>query len=102
VEIATLRAIGFGSAGVVASVLTEALLLALVGAFLGASVAWLLFGGNQISMGGTVSSAIFELKITPTLLAIGVVWACVVGLLGGLFPAVRAARLPVAAALRST
>jgi putative ABC transport system permease protein len=102
VEIATLRAIGFGSAGVVASVLTEALLLALVGAFLGAAVAWLLFGGNQISMGGTVSSAIFELKITPALLAIGVVWACVVGLLGGLFPAVRAARLPVAAALRST
>jgi putative ABC transport system permease protein len=102
VEIATLRAIGFGSSGVVASVLTEALLLALIGAALGASVAWLLFGGNTISMGGSISSAIFTLKITPALLGIGVAWACAVGLLGGLFPAVRAARLPVATALRST
>jgi putative ABC transport system permease protein len=102
VEIATLRAIGFGSAGVVASVLAEALLLALVGALLGAGVAWLFFGGNTISMGGSVSSTIFELKITPALLAIGIGWACTVGLLGGLFPAVRAARLPVATALRST
>lgn len=102
VEIATLRAIGFGSGGVVVSVLSEALLLALVGAFLGAGIAWLLFGGNTISMGGSVSSAIFELEITPTLLAIGIAWACVVGLLGGLFPALRAARLPVATALRST
>jgi putative ABC transport system permease protein len=102
VEIATLRAIGFGPAGVVISVLSEALLLALLGAALGASVAWLLFGGNTISMGGSVSSAIFELRITPTLLAIGIGWACAVGLLGGLFPALRAARLPVATALRST
>jgi putative ABC transport system permease protein len=102
VEIATLRAIGFGSTGVVVSVLSESLLLALLGAFLGASIAWLLFGGNTISMGGSVGSAIFELKITPVLLAIGIGWACAVGLLGGLFPAVRAARLPVATALRSS
>jgi len=102
VEIATLRAIGFGASGVVVSVLTEALVLALVGAALGASVAWMLFGGNTISMGGGTSSAIFELKITPVLLAIGVGWACAVGTLGGLIPAVRAARLPVATALRST
>jgi putative ABC transport system permease protein len=102
VEIATLRAIGFGPGGVVVSVLSEALLLALLGALLGAAVAWLLFGGNTISMGGSVGSAIFELTITPTLLAIGIGWACAVGLLGGLFPAVRAARLPVATALRST
>jgi putative ABC transport system permease protein len=102
VEIATLRAIGFGSTGVVVSVLSEALLLALLGAFLGASIAWLLFGGNTISMGGSVGSAIFELKITPVLLAIGIGWACAVGLLGGLFPALRAARLPVATALRSS
>jgi putative ABC transport system permease protein len=102
VEIATLRAIGFGPVGVVVSVLSEALLLALLGALLGAGVAWFLFGGNTISMGGSVGSAIFELKITPTLLAIGIGWACAVGLLGGLFPAVRAARLPVATALRST
>jgi putative ABC transport system permease protein len=102
VEIATLRAIGFGSAGVVVSVLAEALLLALIGAALGAMVAWLLFGGNTITMGGSVASAIFELEITPALLAIGIAWACAVGLLGGLFPAARAARLPVATALRST
>jgi len=102
VEIATLRAIGFGSTGVVVSVLVEALLLALVGAGIGAAVAWALFGGNTITMGGSVSSAIFELRITPALLVIGCVWACVVGFLGGLFPAVRAARLPVATALRST
>jgi putative ABC transport system permease protein len=102
VEVATLRAIGFGSSGVVIAILSEALLLALVGAALGASVAWLLFGGNTISMGGSVSSAIFELAITPTLLAIGVSWACAVGLIGGLFPALRAARLPIATALRST
>jgi putative ABC transport system permease protein len=102
VEIATLRAIGFGSTGVVVSVLTEALVLALVGAALGASVAWALFGGNQITMGGSTSSAIFVLNITPTLLGIGIVWACAVGLLGGLIPAVRAARLPVATALRAT
>jgi putative ABC transport system permease protein len=102
VEIATLRAIGFGPTSVVVSVLSEALLLALLGAALGAGVAWLLFGDNTISMGGTVGTAIFELRITPTLVAIGVVWALAVGLLGGLFPALRAARLPVATALRST
>lgn len=102
VEIATLRAIGFGSTGIVVSVLTEALLLAFVGALLGASVAWIFFGGNTISLGGNTSSAIFVLRITPALLAIGIGWACAVGLLGGLIPAVRAARLPVAMALRST
>jgi putative ABC transport system permease protein len=97
-----LRAIGFGSSGVVVSVLSESLLLALLGALLGAGVAWASFGGNTISMGGSVGSAIFELKITPMLLAIGVGSACAVGVLGGLFPAVRAARLPVATALRSS
>jgi putative ABC transport system permease protein len=102
VEIATLRAIGFGPAGVVVSVLSEALLLALLGALLGASVAWLLFGGNTIAMDGGVGAAVFELKITPVLLAIGVGTACAVGLLGGLLPAVRVARLPVATALRSS
>lgn len=102
VEIATLRAIGFGSTGVVVSVLSEALLLAIMGALLGAGVAWALFGGNTISMGDDVGTAIFELRITPTLVAIGIAWAVAVGLLGGLFPALRAARLPVATALRST
>ena len=101
-EIATLRAIGFGSTGVVVSVLSEALVLALLGALLGAGVAWLFFGGNRIAMEGGSGAAVFELKITPLLIAIGVGAACAVGVLGGLFPALRAARGPVAAALRSS
>lgn len=101
VEIATLRAIGFGSAGVVISVLVEALVLALLGALIGASVAWLLFAGNTISLGNAVSSLVFEMRVTPGLLGVGILWALAVGLLGGLLPAVRAARLPVATALRA-
>jgi putative ABC transport system permease protein len=101
VEIATLRAIGFGAGGVVVSVLAEALLLALSGALLGAAISWALFSGNTIAMGNGTSSLVFEMRVTPTLLAIGIGWACAVGFLGGLFPAVRAARLPVATALRA-
>jgi putative ABC transport system permease protein len=100
-DIATLRALGFGAGGVVASVLIESLLLALVGALLGAAIAWLLFSGNTVSMGGGISSLVFEMRVTPALLGIGILWACVVGFFGGLFPAVRAARLPVATALRA-
>jgi len=104
VEIATLRAIGFGSLPVVISVITEALLLALLGAVLGAGVAWLLFDGNTVSTlaGGTgLAQVVFRLRIDAALIAIGIVWACVVGLVGGLLPAMRAARLPVATALRA-
>jgi putative ABC transport system permease protein len=102
VEIATLRALGFGAGAVVVSVLVESLLLALLGALLGAAVAWLLFGGNTISLGGGTSSLVFKMHVTPALLGVGVAWACAVGFLGGLFPAVRAARIPVATALRAT
>jgi putative ABC transport system permease protein len=102
VEIATLRALGFGAGGVVVSVLVESLLLALLGALLGAAVAWLLFGGTTISLGGGTSSLVFKMHVTPALLGVGVAWACAVGFLGGLFPAVRAARIPVATALRAT
>jgi putative ABC transport system permease protein len=100
-EIATLRAIGFGAGSVVVSVLAEALLLAVIGALIGAGVAWALFGGNTISMGGGISSLVFELSVTPALVGVGIIWACAVGFLGGLFPAIRAARLPVATALRA-
>jgi putative ABC transport system permease protein len=100
-DIATLRALGFGAGGVVASVLIESLLLALLGALVGAAIAWLLFNGNTVSMGGGVSSLVFEMRVTPVLLGIGMLWACTVGFFGGLFPAVRAARLPVATALRA-
>jgi putative ABC transport system permease protein len=101
VEIATLRAIGFGAGGVVASVLAEALALALLGGLLGAGIAWLLFSGNTISMGGGITALVFQMRVTPELLGTGILWACAVGLIGGLFPAVRAARLPVATALRA-
>ena len=99
-DIATLRAIGFGASGVVASVLLESLVLAIVGALLGASIAWALFNGNMVTLGGT-TSVVFEMRVTPALLGVGVLWASTVGFVGGLFPAVRAARLPVATALRA-
>jgi putative ABC transport system permease protein len=101
-EIATLRAIGFGALPVLLSVMIEALLLALIGGVIGASLAWLFFNGHSVStLGGAFAQVVFELTVTPTLIATGVVWACVIGLLGGLFPALRAARLPVAEALRA-
>jgi putative ABC transport system permease protein len=101
-EIATLRAIGFGALPVLLSVMIEALLLALIGGIIGASLAWLFFNGHSVStLGGAFAQVVFELTVTPTLIATGVIWACVIGLLGGLFPALRAARLPVAEALRA-
>jgi putative ABC transport system permease protein len=102
VEIATLRAIGFGSGSVIFSVLVEAMLLAVAGALLGALAAWALFGGNTVSMGNQISSFVFEMRITAGLVFTGIAWACVVGFLGGLLPALRAARRPVAEALRAT
>jgi len=99
VEIATLRAIGFGASGVVVSVLVESLVLALLGAVIGAAGAAAVFGGNMVSLGNGVSSLVFEMRVTPALLAAGVAWACAVGFLGGLFPAIKAARQPVVTAL---
>jgi putative ABC transport system permease protein len=103
-EIATLRAIGFGPTAMVMSVLAEALLLALIGGAIGAAIAWLFFNGHQVSTSGggaAVGHLIFELSVSPTLIATGILWAITIGLIGGLFPAVRAARLPVATALRA-
>jgi putative ABC transport system permease protein len=100
-EIATLRAIGFGAGGVIVSVLVEALALSLIGAVIGASISWLMFNGNTVSLGDSTGSIVFDMQITPALLLLGVLLACAVGFVGGLFPAVRAARLPVATALRA-
>jgi putative ABC transport system permease protein len=103
-EIATLRAIGFGATAMVMSVLAEALLLALIGGSIGALLAWLFFNGHAVSTSGggpAVGHLIFELSVSPALIATGIIWACTIGLIGGLFPAVRAARLPVATALRA-
>ena len=103
VEIATLRAIGFGGGPVVASIMIEALLLSLAGALVGAGIAYAVFNGFQVSSLNfqTFSQVAFAFAVTPRLLVQGIVWALVIGFFGGLFPAVRAARLPVVDALRA-
>jgi putative ABC transport system permease protein len=104
VEIATLRAIGFGGAPVVASVLVEALLLALAGGAVGGALAYLYCDGASLSTlnFSTFSQVAFDLRVTPGLLARGLGWSLVIGAAGGLLPAVRAARLPVTVALRTS
>jgi putative ABC transport system permease protein len=101
-EIATLRALGFGSGAVVVSVMLESLVLALAGGALGAGVAYAVFNGYEAATMNfqSFSQVAFAFEVTPGLLAQGVVWAALIGLVGGLFPAIHAARLPVAAALR--
>jgi putative ABC transport system permease protein len=86
---------------VLVSVLIEALALALIGAAAGALVAWILFNGHAFSSGGTFSQIAVKLHIGADLVATGIVWAAVIGLIGGILPAIRAARLPVAASLRA-
>lgn len=101
-EIATLRALGFRGGPVVVSVLAESLLLALLGGVLGAGLAYLAFDGFQTATmnWASFSQVAFAFAVTPKLLVLGIACALVMGLLGGLFPAVRAARMPVATALR--
>jgi len=101
-EIATLRAIGFGAVPVLLSVMIEALLLSLLGGVIGAALAWLFFNGHTVStLGGAFAQVVFQLTVTRALIITGIAWACAIGLLGGFFPALRAARLPVAEALRA-
>jgi putative ABC transport system permease protein len=104
VEIATLRAIGFGGGPVVVSVLIEALLLALVGGAIGGGLAYLYCDGASLSTlnFSTFSQVAFDLRVTRGLLAQGLGWALVIGAAGGLLPAVRAARVPVTVALRTS
>jgi putative ABC transport system permease protein len=101
-EIATLRALGFGSSPIILSVLGESLVLALLGGAVGATAAYLAFDGFQAATINwqTFSQVAFAFAVTPKLLVAAIVWASVLGLLGGLFPAIRAARLPIAKALR--
>jgi putative ABC transport system permease protein len=101
-EIATLRALGFGRSPVVISVLIEALLLSLVGGLIGGGLAWLAFDGYQTATMNwqSFSQVAFAFAVTPALLARGLVYAMAMGLLGGLLPAIRAARMPVVTALR--
>jgi putative ABC transport system permease protein len=97
-EIATLRAIGFGGAAVVVSVMIEALALAMPGAVVGLAVAFLAFSGHSVATAGVT----FKSTVTVQLALIGAATALAIGLIGGLLPAIRAARLPVAQALRAT
>ena len=101
-EIATLRALGFGSGAVVVSVMIESLALAILGGAVGATLAYLAFNGFQTATMNfqSFSQVTFAFQVTPHLLIQGIVWATIIGLVGGLFPALRAARLPIAAALR--
>jgi len=94
-EIGTLRAIGFGATPVVMSVLAEAALLGAIGALLGSVIAWLIFDGRDMWVWGA-----FKLRVSPALWLLGLVWALITSLLGGLFPALRAGRLPPSKALR--
>lgn len=102
VEIATLRALGFNSGPVIVSVLAESLLLALIGGAIGATLAWLAFDGIHAATinFASFSQVTFAFEVTAGLLVLGVIFALVIGLIGGLFPAVRAARMPIANALR--
>ena len=103
-EIATLRALGFSSSPVILSVLAESLALALAGGALGAGTAYFAFNGMQTSTMNwqTFSQVTFAFAVTPRLLVQAVILASIIGLLGGLFPAIRAARLPIATALRDS
>lgn len=101
-EIATLRALGFGPFSVLVSTIAESTLLSLIGGLIGGALAFVVFNGFQVSTlnGASFSQVVFDFAVTPDLLSQGLVAALFIGLVGGLFPAIRAARLPVAQALR--
>jgi putative ABC transport system permease protein len=101
-EIATLRALGFGRAAVVVSLMMESLLLALVGGVIGGGLAYFAFNNFHTSTMNfqSFSQVTFAFRVTPGLLVRGILWSALIGLIGGLFPAIRAARLPIAAGLR--
>jgi len=102
-EIATMRAIGFRGLPVVTAIMLETMLLALIGGALGCLVAWVIFNGYSVStIGSNFSQVVFQFKVSPVLLWSGLKWALGIGLVGGLFPALRAARLPITSALRET
>lgn len=101
-EIATLRAIGFGGLPVLVSVMIEAVALAALGGAIGASVAWLLFDNLTVSTlnQGSFTQVVFAFQVSAGLVLTGLVIAVAIGFIGGLLPAIRAARLPVTTALR--
>jgi putative ABC transport system permease protein len=103
-EIATLRALGFSSGPVIISVLAESLVLALAGGAVGAAIAYFVFNGLRTSTMNwqTFSQVTFAFAVTPALLLEAVIWSAAIGFFGGLFPAIRAARLSIATGLRES
>jgi putative ABC transport system permease protein len=103
IEIGVLKAIGFSPVPVLVSVIVEALLLALVGAVVGAGIAWLFFNGDPISTitGNSPSQVTYSLRVSPALIGLGVSIAIVIGLIGGLPPAIRAAKVSVTRAIKN-
>ncbi|WP_241148189.1 ABC transporter permease [Xanthomonas axonopodis] len=100
-EIATMRAIGFRGTPVIMALMLETMLLALLGGLLGGAIAWAVFKGYTVStLGSNFSQVVFQFKVSPELLWSGLKWALGIGPVGGLFPALRAARLPITTALR--
>jgi putative ABC transport system permease protein len=99
-EIATLRAIGFGGLPAFVGTLTESLILAAIGGVLGAAATFLTFNGlSAATLGASFTQVVFSFELTPALAAEGVSLALIVGLLGGIFPSIRAARMPILAGL---
>ncbi len=101
-EIATLRALGFGPGAVLISTIIESTLLAFVGGLIGGAIAFVVFNGFTVSTlsNASFSQVVFDFAVTGDLLVQGIVTALIIGFIGGLLPAIRAARLPVAQALR--
>jgi len=101
-EIATLRSIGFGPTAILVSVVVESALLAVIGGALGGGLAYLFLNGYTVSTlnGASFSQVVFHFAVSPDLLIQGLVAAVIVGFIGGLFPAIRAVRVPVNLALR--
>jgi putative ABC transport system permease protein len=101
-EIATLRALGFNTMSVLVSVLGESMALALLGGAIGGVIAYIGFNGYETATMNfqTFSQVAFAFAVTPRLIIGGLVGALLMGFVGGFFPAVRAARLPISSALR--
>ena len=101
-EIATLRALGFNTYSVLVSILGESMVLAALGGIAGGALAFIGFNGYETATMNfqTFSQVAFAFAVTPSLLTQGLVYALVMGFVGGLPPAIRAARLPIATALR--
>jgi putative ABC transport system permease protein len=97
-EIATLRALGYGAFPVALSVMLESVLLSVAGALIGGAVAWFFYDGKQ----DLFNNSVFHLSVSPAQIELGVTWAIVVAVLGGLLPSIQAARRPVVEALRAT